>query len=537
MVKGEEDAYGACGTKPAENVGGSSSSSRFWKRKTTIVAVAIFTTLAAAVPLILLVSSRPETELQQVPFTGFVKTPDNCGNRADCFVGAAINTIADQNPQSSDSTPSRQQQINLERELKTDTEEIEMLRNSLASVIRTENALVSKYKEIAEKKTRVIPGPKGPQGPPGPASVGAPGEPGERGLTGKQGAPGVQGPQGVPGPRGRTGAPGRPGPAGLNGRTGGRGPRGPAGPVGPPGKRGYDGPLGPQGPPGKVGSPGPPGPQGPVGVQGPLGPPGKDGLPGPQGLNGLPGVPGIRGPTGPMGPTGSAGPAGPPGQVGIAGRQGPPGPPGPVGKPTRIAVYFGEGVDKKREGRLFIDSLVRVAGAEVTYFYHFDQADVSIAMKQHIIAIPPLSSKVNIKVCGQCKTGLLGFIQNGHKIIVAGGKGSLKWIDNVFGTALIPAPITDAVVFSKESGKSAFLDAAGNLPLVNGVMGATVRSLGSHKPRQKLKAVYTQGTSAAVFWIKSGRGYLVYYGFNWFTPEAIDDISRWESALGAGIKL
>lgn len=252
----------------------------------------------------------------------------------------------------------------------------------------------------------------------------------------------------------------------------------------------------------------------------------------------MPGLPGVQGRRGKEGVPGSMGPAGPPGQVGLNGNPGPPGPPGPVGKPTRVAVYWGDGVDKLRQGRLFVESLVKVAGAEVTYFYHFDKADLSIAMRRnHILAIPPLSSSPKPKVCYECRNGLLGYIQQGHKIIVGGGKGSLAWINDVFGTALIPAPINEPVAFQSKSGKTAFIDAAGNLPRVNGVMGATTRSLGSHKPKQRLKPVYTAGANSGVFWLKSGQGYLVYYGYNWFTPPAIADISQWESALGAGFRL
>jgi len=424
-------------------------------------------------------------------------------------------------------------------ELKTDTAELGVMRNSLASVIRTEDALIGKYKDLIDHQQAAKVGPRGKPGPRGPASVGSMGPQGPPGPMGYNGRRGVQGKTGEAGPIGLQGPPGLQGKPGKPGFPGAHGVRGDVGPVGPPGKAGPRGNRGPVGGEGKQGPQGYPGPVGPGGPRGIPGPPGKDGGPGASGPPGAEGPAGPPGPRGGMGGVGPPGARGAPGQVGLPGNAGPPGPPGPVGKPTRVAVYWGPGVDVKREGRLFVDSLVRVAGAEISYFYAFDEAALAIAMHAHVIAIPPLvSTTPPIAVTNPSKRGLLGFIQLGNKIIVGGSKTSINWIDLVFGTALVEATAKGpATQVKKEVKSTPFVNAAPALPDINAITAVTTRSLGSHKPGQKLHSLYAAGTASTVFSIASGQGFLVYLGFNWFTGPALADISEWEGAMGAGINL
>ena len=84
------------------------------------------------------------------------------------------------------------------------------------------------------------------------------------------------------------------------------------------------------------------------------------------------GAPGL---TGPMGASGAAGIPGMPGSPGAIG------PMGPMGKPLHVAVYYGKYTDATRNGRLIVDSVVRSAGAVVTYFYEFTNAELGRAYK------------------------------------------------------------------------------------------------------------------------------------------------------------
>lgn len=368
---------------------------------------------------------------------------------------------------------------------------IDALRTQVATLASANMQLQKKYDYMA---TRPIP-------------PGATGAPGVRGLTGPPGPQGFMGPPGFTGPPGRPGIAGMPGPSGMTGKNGAPGKQGPFGPPGVPGQPGRTGPEGPNGPEGMRGPQGPGGPTGPEGLRGAVGPPG---LTGPMGTPGTPGSPGM------------------PGLQGMMGAR------GPMGKPLRVAVYYGKYTDATRNGRLLVESLVRSSGAVVTYFYGFSNADLGRAYQAQVIVIPEIMNGMPA-VMPDAARGINQFIEAGGKIVFAGSKNGAAFLNSIFATSLVYAFVTEPTTRTGAASGTRFMKVAGQLPALQAVYGVTTLSLGGHKPGQMLYCMYEAQGACSAFRMNYGKGVLYYLGFDWYNSPRQADTSRWDMALGAAV--
>eukprot|EP00284_Hemiselmis_tepida_P008776 CAMPEP_0174919612 /NCGR_PEP_ID=MMETSP1355-20121228/3761_1 /TAXON_ID=464990 /ORGANISM="Hemiselmis tepida, Strain CCMP443" /LENGTH=516 /DNA_ID=CAMNT_0016164845 /DNA_START=50 /DNA_END=1600 /DNA_ORIENTATION=- len=368
---------------------------------------------------------------------------------------------------------------------------IDSLRTQVGTLANAAMNLQHKYDYLATK----------------PPSKGPPGPPGLRGVTGAPGPQGFMGPPGFTGPPGTQGLSGPKGPAGKNGKPG------------PPGKQG---PFGPPGVPGQPGSAGPPGPAGPAGERGPQGPSGPVG---PQGLRGAVGSPGL---TGPMGT------AGPPGIPGLPGAAGAMGPQGPMGKPLRVAVYYGKYTDATRNGRLLTEAVVQSAGAVVTYFYQFTNAELGRAYKADVILIPEIMNGMPL-VMPDAARSMNQYVEAGGKIVFAGAKNGAAFFNSIFGTSLVYAFITQPTTRTGAASGTRYMGVAGVLPALQAVYGVTTLSLGGHKPGQMLYCMYEAEGACSLFRMNYGQGTAYYLGFDWYNSPRQADTSRWQMALGAAV--
>jgi len=338
-------------------------------------------------------------------------------------------------------------------------------------------------------------------------------------VPGNTGSPGVRGLTGPPGPQGFMGPPGFTGPPGRPGIAGQSGPSGPDGKTGPPGKQGPFGPPGVPGQPGRTGPQGPSGPEGQRGAQGPSGPTG------PQGL---------RGEVGPAGLTGPMGSSGTPGAPGMTGEQGQRGAQGAMGKPLHVAMYMGQYTDATRNGRLLRDSLVDSAGAVVTYFYGFTNADLGRAYQAQVIVVPEIMNGLP-DIMPDAARSIGQYIEAGGKMVFAGSKDGAAFLNAIFGTSLVYAFITTPTTRTGAASGTRFMHVAGQLPALQAVYGVTDLSLGGHRPGQMLYCMYQAEGACSVFRMNYGRGVVYYLGFDWYNSPRQADTSRWEMALGAAV--
>lgn len=338
-------------------------------------------------------------------------------------------------------------------------------------------------------------------------------------VSGPPGSPGLRGVNGAPGPQGFMGPPGFTGPPGVQGLAGMRGPKGDDGKFGAPGKQG---PFGPPGVPGQPGQSGPPGPSGEPGERGPQGPAGPVG---PEGLRGAVGSPGL---TGPMGTSGA------PGIPGLPGAAGAMGPQGPMGKPLHVAVYFGKYTDATRNGRLLVDSVVKSAGAVVTYFYEFTNAELGRAYQADVILIPEIMNGMPL-VMPDAARSMNQYVEAGGKIIFAGAKNGAAFVNSIFGTSLVYAFVTTPTTRTGAASGTRYMSVAGILPALQAVYGVTTLSLGGHKPGQMLYCMYEAEGACSLFRMNYGKGTVYYVGFDWYNSPRQADTSRWDMALGAAV--